>query len=161
MGGAKPRWLRMTSPSPNGMKIARAKSFAVVRRSPLQRKDRITRPEKMSRIPLTHKKGKAVGSWIGMPNAVEAPTGLSRKLMPIPMILAGITTVHQKSSEVLLKVVLSKFVVVSICFFFLPSAENLLKIFRAQLVHAKCKGTHRRLLRDNCRSSVTHKRYAH
>ena len=120
MGGAKPRWLRMTSPSPNGMKIATAKSIAVVRRSPLQRKDRTTRPEKMSRIPLTHIKGKAAGSWIGMPKAVEAPTGLSMKLMPIPMIATGITRVHQKSSEFLLKVELSKLVVVFICFVFLP-----------------------------------------
>ena len=86
----------------------------------LQRKDRITRPEKMSRIPLTHIKGKAAGSWIGMPKAVEAPTGLSMKLMPIPMIPTGITRVHQKSSEFLLKVELSKLVVVFICFFFLP-----------------------------------------
>src|SRR6516164_788807 len=112
MGGAKPRWLRMTSPSPNGMKVAMAKSIAVVRRSPLQRKDRITRPEKMSRIPLTHIKGKAAGSWIGMPKAAEAPTGLSMKLMPIPMIPIGITRVHQKSSEFLLKVELSELVVV-------------------------------------------------
>src|SRR5215470_7219225 len=99
MGGAKPRWLRMTSPSLNGMKIAMAKSIAVVRRSPLQRKDRITRPEKMSRIPLTHMKGKAVGSWIGMPKAVEAPTGLSMKLMPITMIALGTKRVHQNSGE--------------------------------------------------------------
>src|SRR6516164_2200669 len=124
MGGAKPRWLRMTSPSPNGMKIAMAKSIAVVRRSPLQRKDRTTRPEKMSRIPLTHIKGKAAGSWIGMPKAVEAPTGLSMELMPIPMIATGGTRVHQKSSEFLLKVELSKvelskLVVVFICFSFL------------------------------------------
>src|ERR1700730_2226893 len=72
MGGAKPRWLRMTSPSPNGMKIAMAKSIAVVRRSPLQRNDRTTRPEKMSRIPLAHIKGKAAGSWIGMQYKVDA-----------------------------------------------------------------------------------------
>src|SRR5262245_49886967 len=116
MGGAKPRSLRMTSPSPNGMKIAMAKSIAVVRRSPLQRKDRTTRPEKMSRIPLTHIKGKAAGSWIGMPKAVEAPTGLSMKLKPIPMIPTGITRVHQKSSEFLLKVELSKLVVVFMSF---------------------------------------------
>src|SRR5262245_30335964 len=116
MGGAKPRWLRMTSPSPTGMKIAMAKSIAVVRRSPLQRKDRITRPEKMSRIPLTHIKGKAAGAWIGMPKAVEAPTGLSMKLMPIPMIATGITRVHQKSSEFLLKVELLSLFVVFICF---------------------------------------------
>src|SRR5215467_3969288 len=116
MGGAKPRWLRMTSPSPNGIKIAMAKSIAVVRRSPLQRKDRITRPEKMSRIPLTHIKGKAAGSWIGMPKAVEAPTGLSMKLMPIPMIATGITRVHQKSSEFLLKVELSSLLSCSFVF---------------------------------------------
>src|SRR5215470_13255701 len=130
MGGAKPRWLRMTSPSPTGIKIASAESIAVVPRSPLQRKDRITRPEKMSRIPLTHMKGKAAGSWIGMPKAVEAPTGLSMKLMPIPMIATDITRVHQKSSEFLLKVELSKLVVAFICFFFLPvtGAENLLKV---------------------------------
>src|SRR5499425_2653064 len=125
MGGAKPRWRRMTSPSPTGMKIAMAKSIAVVRRSPLQRNDRITRPEKMSRIPLTHIKGKAAGSWIGMPKAVEAPTGLSMKLMPITMIPTGATRAHQKSSEFLLKVErakveLSKLVVGFICFFLSP-----------------------------------------
>src|SRR6516225_6545527 len=109
----------MTSPSPNGMKIAMAKSNPVVRRSPLQRKDPTTRPEKMSRIPLTHIKGKAVGSWIGMPKAVDAPTGLSMKLMPIPMIPTGITRVHQKSSEFLLKVELSKLVVVFILLLFM------------------------------------------
>src|SRR5215469_1975879 len=103
-----PRWLRMTSPSPNGMKIARAESIAVVRRSPLQRKDRMTRPEKMSRIPFTHIKGKAAGSWIGIPKADEAPTGLSMKLMPITMIPTGATRAHQKSIEFLLKVELSK-----------------------------------------------------
>ena len=48
--------------------------------------------------------------------AVEAPTGLSMKLMPIPMIATGITRVHQKSSEFLLKVELSKLVVAFICF---------------------------------------------
>ena len=101
----------MTNPSPNGMKVAMPTSIAVVRRSPLHRKDRITRPEKMSRIPFTHIKGKAAGSWIGMPKAVEAPTGLRMKLMPIPMIPTGITRVHQKSSEFLLKVELSKLVV--------------------------------------------------
>jgi hypothetical protein len=53
-----------------------------------------------------------------MPKAVEAPTGLSMKLMPIAMIATGIMRVHQKSSEFLLKVELSKFVVVSICFSF-------------------------------------------
>src|SRR5262249_2854836 len=121
-GRRKPRWLRMTSPSPNGMKIAMARSIAVVRRSPLQRKHRTTRPEKMSRIPLTHIKGKAAGSWIGMPKAVEAPTGLSMKLIPIPMMPTGITRVHQKSSEFLLRVELSKLVVVFICFLFLPLA---------------------------------------
>src|ERR1700730_504130 len=42
------------------------------------------------------------------------------KLMPIPMIATGITRVHQKSSEFLLKVELSKLVVVFICFLFLP-----------------------------------------
>ena len=42
------------------------------------------------------------------------------KLMPIPMIATGITRVHQKSSEFLLDVELSKLVVVFICFFFLP-----------------------------------------
>src|SRR5215467_3364019 len=118
MGGAKPRWLRMTSPSPNGMKVAMAKNIAVVRRSPLQREDRITRPEKMSRIPLTHMKGKAAGSWIGTPKAVEAPTGLRMKLMPIPMIATGITRVHQKSGEFLLKGELSKLGVAFICFSF-------------------------------------------
>jgi hypothetical protein len=55
-----------------------------------------------------------------MPKAVEAPTGLSMKLMQIPMIATGITRVHQKSGEFLLKVELSKLVVVFICFFFLP-----------------------------------------
>src|SRR6516165_8035598 len=111
MGHAKPRWLRMTSPSPSGMKIARAESIAMVRLSPHQREDRITRPEKMSRIPLTHIKGKAPGSWIGIPKAVEAPTGLSMKLMPITMIPTGATRAHQKSSGFLLKVELSKLVV--------------------------------------------------
>ena len=67
-------------------------------------------------------KGKAVGSWIGMPKAVEAPTGLSMKLMPIPMIATGITRVHQKSSEFLRKVELSTLVVVFICFFLPPVA---------------------------------------
>src|SRR5262245_59074557 len=108
MDGAKPRWLRMTSPSPNGMKTAMADSIAVVRRSPHQREDRITRPEKMSRIPLTHIKGKAAGSCIGIPKAVEAPTGLSMKLIPITMIPTGATRAHQKSSEFLLEVELSK-----------------------------------------------------
>src|SRR2546427_5545155 len=75
----------MTSPSPNGTKIEMAKSVAVVRRSPFQRNGRITRPAKMSRIPLIHMKGKAAGSWMGMPKPVEAPTGLSMKLMPIAM----------------------------------------------------------------------------
>src|SRR5262245_1886107 len=117
MGGAKPRWLKMTSPSPTGMRIAIVKSIAVVRRSPLQRKDNTTRPEKMSRIPLTHAKGKAAGSWIGMPKAAEAPSGLSTKLMPIPMIPTGITRVHQNSSEVFLKVELSKLADVFICCF--------------------------------------------
>jgi hypothetical protein len=42
--------------------IAIAKIVAVVRRSPLKRNGRITRPEKMSRIPLVHIKGKAAGS---------------------------------------------------------------------------------------------------
>ena len=69
----------------------------------------------MSRIPLTHIKGKAAGSWIGMPKPVEAPTGLSMKLMPIPMIATGIRRVNQKSGEFLLKVELSKLVVVFIC----------------------------------------------
>src|SRR5262249_7287613 len=119
MGGAKPRWLRMTSPSPNGMKVAMAKNIAVVRRSPLQREDRITRPEKMSRIPLTHIKGKAAGSWIGRPKAAGALTGLSMKLMPIQMIPTGITRVHEKSGEFLRKVELSKLVVAFVCFFFL------------------------------------------
>src|SRR5262245_14043430 len=119
MGGTKPRWLRMTSPSPNGMKVAMAKSIAVVRRSPLQREDGITRPEKMSRIPLTHIKGKAAGSWIGMPKAAEAPTGLSMKLMPVPMIPTGITRVRQKRSEFVHKVELSKLDAGFICFFFL------------------------------------------
>ena len=58
----------------------------------------------MSRIPLAHIKGKAAGSWIGMPKAVEAPTGLSMKLMPIPMIPSGITRVNQKTSEFFFKV---------------------------------------------------------
>src|SRR6516165_1887377 len=125
MGGAKPRWLRMTSPSPGGMKIAMAESIAVVRRSPHQREERITRPEKMSRIPFTHIKGKAAGSWIGIPKAVEAPTGLSMKLMPMTMIPTGATRAHKKSSEFLLKVELSKvelskLVAVFICFSFLP-----------------------------------------
>src|SRR5262245_29085680 len=129
----------MTSPSPNGMKIAMARSIAVVRRSPLQRKDRTTRPEKMSRIPLTHIKGKAAGSLIGMPKAVEAPTGLSMKLRPIPMMPTGITRVHQKSSEFLLKLELSKLVVVFICFLFLPLAchgqlERLLARLAEELV---------------------------
>jgi len=44
------------------------------------------------------------------------------KLMPIPMIPIGITRVQQNSSEFLLKVELSKLVVVFICFFFLPVA---------------------------------------
>src|SRR5262245_4359182 len=108
MGGAKPRWLKMTSPSPTGMRIAIGKSIAVVRGSPLQRKDKTTRREKRSRIPLTHAKGKAEGSWIGMPKAAEAPSGVSTNLRPIPMIPTGITRVHQNSSEVFLKVELSK-----------------------------------------------------
>ena len=66
-GRRKAKMLRMTSPSPNGTKIEIAKSIAVVRRSPLKRNGRITRPAKMSRIPLIHIKGKAAGSWIGMP----------------------------------------------------------------------------------------------
>src|SRR5260221_12300692 len=77
MGGAKPIWFRMTNPSPNGTKIEIAKSIAVVRRSPLQRNGRTTRPEKMSRMPLIHIKGKAAGSldWDAVasrgPNRVE------------------------------------------------------------------------------------------
>ncbi len=55
-----------------------------------------------------------------MPNPVEAPTGLTMKLMPSPMIAAGITNVHQKSSEYLLKVGVLKFVVMLIRFLFLP-----------------------------------------
>src|SRR5215468_5842730 len=125
MGGAKPRWLRMTSPSPRGMKTAMAESIAVVRRSPHQKEDRITRPEKMSRIPLTHIKGKAAGSSIGIPKAVDAPTGLSMKLMPITMIPTGATRAHQKSSEFLLKVELSEvelstLVAAFTCFFLSP-----------------------------------------
>src|SRR5215471_5086677 len=64
----------------------------------------MTRPEKMSRIPLIHIKGNAVGSWIGMPKAVEAPTGLSMKLMPIAMIAIGTKRVHQNSGELFLNV---------------------------------------------------------
>ena len=120
MGGAKPRCARMTSPSQSGMKLAMAKSVAVVRRSPLERNARITRPEKMSRIPLIHMKGKAAGSWIGMPKPVEAPTGLIMKLMQITIMATGITRVHQKSREFLLKVELSKLVVVFISLVFPP-----------------------------------------
>src|SRR5882757_8439243 len=115
MGGAKPRWLRITSPSPNGTKMERAKSTAVARRSPLQRNGRTTRPAKMSRIPLIHIKGKAAGSWIGMPYPVEAPIGLSMNWMPISTIATGITRVNQKSGEFFFKVELSKLVVVFIC----------------------------------------------
>src|SRR5262252_5487584 len=111
MGGAKPRCARITSPSEKGMKIAIAKSIAVVRRSPRNRNARMTRPEKMSRIPLIHMKGNAVGSWIGMPKAVEAPTGLSMKLMPIAMIALGTRRVHQNSGEFFLNVEVSASVV--------------------------------------------------
>jgi hypothetical protein len=54
-----------------------------------------------------------------MPKPVEAPTGFSMKLMPSPIIAAGIRRVHQKSSEFLLKAGLSKLVVVFISFLFL------------------------------------------
>ena len=50
-----------------------------------------------------------------MPKPVEAPTGLSMKFMPIPMIATGTRSTHQKSGESLFKVELSKFVVVFIC----------------------------------------------
>ena len=53
-------------------------------------------------------KGKAAGSWMGMPKAAEAPTGLSMKLMPIAMIATGTTRVHQNSSEFLLNIELPK-----------------------------------------------------
>src|SRR6516225_7282040 len=66
-GRRKAKMAQNDQPIAERDEIAMAKSIAVVRRSPLQRKDRITRPEKMSRIPLTHIKGKAAGSWIGMP----------------------------------------------------------------------------------------------
>ena len=62
----------------------------------------------MSRIPLIHMKGKAAGSWMGMPKAAEAPTGLRMKLMPIAMIATGTTSVHQNSSEFFLNVELSR-----------------------------------------------------
>ena len=100
----------MTSPSQIGMKVAIAKSVAVVRRSPLKRNVRTTTPEKMSRMPLIHIKGKAAGSWIGMPKPAEAPTGLSMKLMPSAMLAAGIARAHQKSGKFLFKIELSKFV---------------------------------------------------
>src|SRR6516165_6956778 len=74
----------------------------------------MTRPEKMSRIPLIHMKGNAVGSWIGMPKAVEAPTGLSMKLIPIAMIALGTKRVHQNSGEFFFNVVVSAPVVIFI-----------------------------------------------
>src|SRR5215813_10807652 len=77
----------------------------------------MTRPEKMSRIPLVHIKGNAVGSWIGMPKAVEAPTGLSMKLIPIAMIALGTKRVHQNSGEFFLNVEVSVPVVMFICLF--------------------------------------------
>jgi hypothetical protein len=64
---------------------------------------------------LIHIKVKAAGSWIGIPKPVEAPTGLSMKLMPSPIIATGIRRVHQNSGEFLLKVEPSKLVVVFIC----------------------------------------------
>jgi hypothetical protein len=124
MSGAKPRCFRMTSPSQIGMKIAIAKSVAVARRSPLKRNARTTRPEKMSRMPLVHINGKAAGSWIGMPKAVEAPIGLSMKLMPSPMIATGITSVHQNSGEFILNIELSKSVFMFIFFLFFSRQVN-------------------------------------
>ena len=55
--------------------------------------------QKMSRIPLIHIKGKAVGSVIGMPKPADAPTGLKRKLMPSPMMAAGTRNVNQNSGS--------------------------------------------------------------
>jgi hypothetical protein len=59
-------------------------------------------------------KGNAVESWIGMPNAVEAPTGLSMKLMPIAMIALGTKIVHQNSGEFFFNVEVSVPVVIFI-----------------------------------------------
>src|SRR5262249_48701531 len=112
------------SPSPNGITIAIAKIVAIDRRSPRKRNASTTRPEKMSRMPFVHIKGNAAGSWIGMPKAVEATTGLSKKLMPSGMIAAGITRVPQNSRELLFKMELSEPVFVFICLSFFRSLSG-------------------------------------
>jgi hypothetical protein len=55
-----------------------------------------------------------------MPKAVEAPTGLSMKLMPSPMIATGIMRVHQSSREFILNIELSKSVFMFIFFLSFP-----------------------------------------
>jgi hypothetical protein len=49
-----------------------------------------------------------------MPKAVEAPTGLSMKLMPIAMIALGTKRAHQNSGEFFLNVEVSVPVVIFI-----------------------------------------------
>jgi hypothetical protein len=71
-----------------------------------------------------------------MPKAVEAPTGLSMKLMPIPMIPTGITRVHQKSREFVLKVELSDLVVV---FMLLPHAAKVCVAKTAWILQAEAQ----------------------
>jgi len=61
--------------------------------------------------------------------------------MPIPTIATGIASVHQKSGEFLLKVELSRLVVVFIGFSFSPSLERRIALHTNQIIIIKSSNT--------------------